>query len=227
MIAAIFDLDGTLADSEELAATAAEDGLRAYYARRGLAPVIPSREERRALVGLPSLEYFARLLPPERGGDAREVRELVARREVERLAAGRGRLFPGAREALAALRSRGWKLGLVSNCGRIYFDANLEHLGLREAFDVALCLDDFPTKIENVRHALARLRANGGPGLGERSESNGLMVGDRQADVEAGRANGLRTVGCLYGFGTPEELASADWHIASLAELPALAEAIA
>ncbi len=205
MRTAVFDMDGTLVDSGELAFASAEEGLAEYWRIRGAAPVIPSRAEMLALVGLPSLEYFARLVPPERRGDAAEVRSLVARREVDRLAAGEGRLFPGVRDVLVALRGRGWKLALVSNCGRVYFDANLVHLGLREMFDTAFCLDDFPTKTANVRAAL--------------DGSAGWMVGDRAADVEAGRANGVRTVGCTYGYGTAQELAAADARVSSPREL--------
>ena len=208
MNVAVFDMDGTLVDSEELAFRAAEDGLAEYWERRGEPARIPSRGELRALVGLPSLEYFARLVPEERRGDAALIRELVARREVDRLKAGEGRLFPAVRETLAALRARGWKLALVSNCGHIYFNANLTHLGLGAMVDAAFCLDHHPTKTANVR---AALEAVGGRA--------GVMVGDRAADLEAGRANGLRTVGALYGFGTADELAPADARIASIAEL--------
>ena len=99
------------------------------------------------------------------------------------------------------------------NCGQNYFDANLEHLRLREVMDVAFCLDHLPSKIENVRAALVHLGCR-----------DGVMVGDRRADIDAGRANGLRTVGCTYGFGTREELADADFLIAAPRELPAVLE---
>lgn len=206
---AIFDMDGTLADSTDLAYLAARDGLLDYYRERRLEPQLPSRAELSALVGLPSLEYFAGLLPPARRADAAALRALVSRHEREHLAAGRGRLFDGVWEMLLTLRERGFRLGLVSNCGQNYFDANLEHLRLREVMEVAFCLDHLPSKTENVRAALAHLGCR-----------DGVMVGDRRADVEAGRANGLRTVGCTYGFGPREELAEADFHIDAPRELP-------
>jgi phosphoglycolate phosphatase-like HAD superfamily hydrolase len=215
MRAAIFDMDGTLVDSEALAFRAAEEGLRDYWARRGLPPRIPSRAEIRALVGLPSLEYFGRLLPEERRGDAAEVRLLVAHREVDRLRAGEGRLYPGIVESLAALRAGGWRLGLVSNCGRIYFSANLEHLGLGRLFDCAFCLDDRPSKAESVGAALERLGA-----------ARGVMVGDRAADLEAGRANGLRTVGCAWGFAAAGELDGADARAETPSTLAGIIEAL-
>lgn len=208
---AVFDMDGTLVDSEELAYHSAEDGLKVYYERRGLPLAGPSREARRALVGLPSLEYFAGLLPVDRRGDADELRSIVVEYEIRRLRGGEGRLYPGVEETLTGLKRSGWKVALVSNCGRQYFDANLEHLGLGRLVEEAFCLDDHPTKTENVRQVMRKLGA-----------AKGVMVGDRSADLEAGRANGLRTVGCAYGFGTPGELDPADHRIASIIDLAEL-----
>jgi beta-phosphoglucomutase-like phosphatase (HAD superfamily) len=48
MIAGIFDMDGTLVDSEELAFSAAEEGLEEYYARDGRPRLIPTPCPRRS-----------------------------------------------------------------------------------------------------------------------------------------------------------------------------------
>lgn len=209
--AVVFDMDGTLVDSGALAIASAFDGLHMYYVARDLPAHLPEPAAILGALGLPSLDYFAALLPPERRADAPEVREHVTRAEVERLERGEGRLMPGALATLATLRRAGWALGLVSNCGRAYFDANLRQLGLGAAVDVALCLDDGPSKTDNVHAALAALGRRGG-----------AMVGDRAGDVEAGRAAGLATIGCRYGFGSSAELAAADHTIGALDELPAL-----
>jgi phosphoglycolate phosphatase-like HAD superfamily hydrolase len=209
----IFDMDGTLANNEAMTVRAAEDGLRAYFEARGETPVIPQPEEIRALVGLPALEYFAGLVPAGLRGDATTVMHHVERCEVARLRAGEGRTFPGVPEVLEALRRRGLRIGLVSNCMRGYMDANLDHVLERGWFEIALCLDDHPTKEENTRRAVEFL--GGG---------SGVMVGDRGSDLRAGRAAGLATVGCLYGFGRSEDLESADRTIDSIRELPGVLE---
>jgi phosphoglycolate phosphatase len=44
-------------------------------------------------------------------------------------------------------------------------------------------------------------------------------VGDRRHDMEAGRKNGILTIGCAYGFARPGELDGADRIITNVAEL--------
>jgi phosphoglycolate phosphatase len=39
--------------------------------------------------------------------------------------------------------------------------------------------------------------------------SNIYMIGDRARDIEGGRANGTRTIGVLWGYGSEEEIKDA------------------
>ena len=209
----IFDMDGTLVDNTALAVGAARDGLRDYYLARNLEPVIPTREQVRSLVGLPAPEYFARLLPEADRNPAnrREILERVQVREEERLAAGQGKMYPGVPGVMAWLKEVGYAIGLASNCMAGYLDGNLDHVLAREWFSAAFCLDHRPTKRENVALVLERLHGAGG-----------VMVGDRDGDIEAGRANGLVTIGAAYGYGGPGEIGAADHEIKDIAELPEL-----
>ena len=45
------------------------------------------------------------------------------------------------------------------------------------------------------------------------------MVGDTKGDIDAGRANGLATIGVTWGYGTAEEVASADMVFSSAFEI--------
>jgi adenosylhomocysteine nucleosidase len=44
------------------------------------------------------------------------------------------------------------------------------------------------------------------------------MIGDRFSDIEAGKQNGLTTIGCHFGFGHQSEIAEADYHIHEFTE---------
>jgi phosphoglycolate phosphatase len=48
------------------------------------------------------------------------------------------------------------------------------------------------------------------------------MVGDTAGDVDTGRRNAMSTVGVAYGYGSREELSSADVVCESAAELMGL-----
>jgi phosphoglycolate phosphatase-like HAD superfamily hydrolase len=113
---------------------------------------------------------------------------------------------------IARLRADGWRLALVSNCQRTYFEANLTHVLDRSWFEETRCLSDRPTKSANVREVLVRIAVEA-PRLA-------VMIGDRATDMEAGRANDMRCVGCLYGFGDAWELAAADRTASDVTELP-------
>jgi phosphoglycolate phosphatase len=49
-----------------------------------------------------------------------------------------------------------------------------------------------------------------------------MVVGDREHDIAAARANGLRVVAVTWGYGSCEELAGADLLCDSPAELAEL-----
>lgn len=48
------------------------------------------------------------------------------------------------------------------------------------------------------------------------------MIGDREQDVEMARKNQAPAVGCLYGYGSREELAGATWLAKTPEEIPGL-----
>jgi AHBA synthesis associated protein len=52
-----------------------------------------------------------------------------------------------------------------------------------------------------------------------------MMVGDSHADIQAGKSAGVTTVGVLWGYGTRDDLASADFIVESPAQLMELIKA--
>lgn len=196
----LFDLDGTLLDSRRLAVEAA--GL----ALTRLGHPVPEESRILSLIGLPEEEYYRSLLPA--GAPDEEV-EILRRAEVEHLER-EAPLFAGLAEWLSRLE--GCRLGLVTNAGRAYMETALATSGLDRLFHVAFCSDDGADKPGLVEMALREL---GKPAV---------MIGDRRSDWEAGKAHGLYTIGCLWGFGSPEELAGADKLVPTPAALIAAVE---
>lgn len=95
----------------------------------------------------------------------------------------KARLFPESREVLHALKSKGYKLGIVSN-GYVNAHSMIRGLGIYDYFDAVVVSCDVgfvKPDAEIYRIALQRLRVNA---------DEAVMVGDRIADdmIGAGKA---------------------------------------
>ena len=113
--------------------------------------------------------------------------------------------YPGVPERLAALKADGAKLYIVTNKRHVPTQGIVRKFGWDALFDGVWSFDSFPgvkyRKPDLIAHLLRELAID---------PSDAVMVGDTKGDVDAGRANGLRTVGVTWGYGSREELADAD-----------------
>ena len=196
----LFDLDGTLVDTLPDIAVSTNH----VRAQHGL-PALPF-DVVRTFVGHGAFALLRRALaevlpagagPTERflaGAYATYVEHHRAQCTVA------AKPWPGVREHLETLRERGHGLAVVTNKPEQFVRPLLAHVGLAELLPVVVGGDTLPQKKpdpEPLRHAL---RALGGP------TDAGTMVGDGVPDLVAGKAAGLRTIGCLFGYGDPAEL---------------------
>lgn len=196
-----FDWDGTLADSmgmcvAHMAATFHEMGLPPFDPADRWKCNGPTYQESAALLGLPQArwaEFFA----------VRRRQELAAVNAYQKL-------FPGVAEMLAALKGRA-RLAIVSNGYPDYLALSLGKTGVRPFFDLVEGLKDGRGKSEALGEVLRRT-----------APPRAIMVGDREGDLAAGRANGLPTLAACYGYGSPREWASATRQAATVAELRSL-----
>ncbi|MBQ8081595.1 MAG: HAD hydrolase-like protein, partial [Clostridia bacterium] len=60
--------------------------------------------------------------------------------------------------------------------------------------------------------------------LREYRPKSAVMIGDCTCDMEAGKKNGLRTIGAAYGYGKKEEWSSADDIAYTVGDVAALAK---
>jgi pyrophosphatase PpaX len=186
----LFDVDGTLIDTFHLY-------LEAY--RRALEPILGHR---------PALEEFAQRRP---ASERFFLREWIGAERLEECHAsmcdhyeelhgtlGEG-LYEGVREMLAALRSAGIPLGVVTGKGRHAWRVSSAALGLEDLFEAVVVEDDVEHPKPDPGGVLAALRA-----LGARPEQ-ALYVGDSASDLDAGRRAGTRIAAALWPKTGPGE----------------------
>ena len=121
--------------------------------------------------------------------------------------------YPGVPELLAAIRAAGGKSYVVTNKRHNATQLIAKKLGWDRLMDGVWSYDTFGTKYKKP-DLLAKLVGDLGV-----DPKDAVMVGDTNGDVDAGKANGMATIGVTYGYGTPEEVSAADHVFASASDL--------
>ena len=198
---AAFDLDGTLHWTEKALVPAIQRAMEDMG-------VDPAPAERiNSLYGEP-LEEFCRLLLGRGPGSDCHLFRLGIRRHQKRTLPLSGELYPGVRELLERLRKAGASMAVISNAGEDYIRLVLNSFGIGDYFQSLLGADTGLSKALRLRSLLE-------PG----NWAAAVMVGDRYHDLEAAERNGVPSIGCLYGYGSREELEPADILVESPAEV--------
>jgi pyrophosphatase PpaX len=197
------DVDGTLLDTREFILAAFEHTARQHGFD------LPGREVVTSQIGLPLEEIYARMTGQAVGPLIETHRSF--QEENLHLAA----TFPGAVEALAALRDAGLALAAVTSRSRRTSLLTLELAGLLPFFGAVVSAEDCVTLKPDPAPLHMALNLLG------RGVEGAAMVGDTPHDIEAGRALGLVTVGASYGFFGPAIADHAPDHlIGSIGALP-------
>jgi phosphoglycolate phosphatase len=192
----IFDLDGTISDPALGIGRSINHALVAH----GFASIEAAEVSR--CIGPPLDESFARLVP---GADAALVTRLVAayRERYADVGYAENQLYPDMPPVLHQLRERGVTLGVCTTKRVDFAEQILTLFGLREHFAFVSGGDIGVRKADQLRS----LRAAGALGAAA------TMIGDRDIDILAAHANGLRAVGVLWGHGSADELRAARPHL--------------
>jgi phosphoglycolate phosphatase len=205
----LFDLDGTLIDPR----VGIVRSLR--HALERLARPCPPDEALTACIGPPLRSSFATLLATSDRCLIEQAMTLY-RERFATVGLYENHVYDGVPAMLDDAASGG-PLLVATSKPVPFAERILRHLALDHHFrrvygpDLAGRLDD---KTELLAHLLVAERLAG---------ADCVMVGDRRADVIAARANGVRAIGALWGYGSRDELlgAGADALCAAPSELPA------
>lgn len=203
---ALFDLDGTIADTLPLIYEAFD---AAFIPALGHGY---SQAEVRAMFGPPDHEIIRRQIPPALADDAIDR---YNRHYAERHAALVS-VFPELDLMLEACVDAGIRLGIITGKSRATAIVTLEQLGLLNSFPVLYAGDDVRRQKPAPGALLLALED-----LCASADDRTVMIGDSAADVMAGRAAGMGTIAVLWGSPDHEELmrSAPDKTVSSVAEL--------
>ena len=193
--ATIFDLDGTLLDTLDDIANAAN---RVLAARSF--PIHPNPNYR-AFIGEGVVKLMLRALP-EAYQDEATVQACVGAyvQEYERTWNALTKPYAGVPEMLDALVVRGLKLAVLSNKPHHFTQRCVDELLAKWAFDVVLGASDRLPRKPNPASAIETAKRLGVP------PAECLYVGDSGIDMQTACAAGMFAVGALWGFRGQEEL---------------------
>jgi phosphoglycolate phosphatase len=188
---AVFDLDGTLADTApDLVAT-----LNVVLAREGL-PALPLSEARK-MIGHGARAMIERGLEAARRevtpGHLDELYRSFLVHYADHLCV-ETRLFPGVVEALDRLDGQGFVLAVCTNKITAHSVALLEALGLAHRFAAICGRDTFPYVKPDPRHLTLTIEAAGG------TPHHAVMVGDSRTDIVTARTANIPVVGVTFGY---------------------------
>lgn len=195
-----FDLDGTLVDSAPGLADAIDRTLNDLrLPQAGLERVSTWIGNGADIMMARALTFaLGREPQPE---EQRDARVLFDRHYADTVDAG-STLFPQVKQTLAALKTTGLPMAIVTNKPTPFVAPLLESLGIADAFSLIIGGDDVPVK---KPHPAAIFMVLGTFGV---LPNELLFVGDSRNDIQAAQAAGVPNVGMTFGYNYGEPIAT-------------------
>lgn len=185
----IFDLDGTLADT----IWSIRDGVNMSLKKYGF----PERsyEEIRLAIGNGARELIRLSVPEQVRGDASLVNRVFSGYEEAYGKTFRScdRCYDGMLDALTCLRSRGYRIAVLSNKQDAYVKELVKILLPEGMSEISMGQTELPRKPDPTVPLMIAKE------LGFES-SNTAFIGDSEVDILTGKNAGMLTVGCAWGY---------------------------
>lgn len=179
----LFDLDGTLINTNELIIESFLHTLNKYY------PDKYKREDIFPFIG-PTLYETFESINPEKMEEMVQIYRKFNHEQHDKLVTEFETVF----ETIQTLKEKGFKLGIVTTKIRTTVNMGLKLTKLDQFFDVVVTLDDVEHAKPNpepIFKALEQLDAK---------PEEAIMVGDNHHDIGAGKNAGTKTAGVAWSI---------------------------
>ena len=191
----LFDLDGTLSDPLE----GIERSINYALVEHDFPPLTPGQAA--AFIG-PQIDQTFSLITGIDTGERLNGFVAKYRERYADVGYAENVLYPGVRDALAALSTKGATMGICTSKRVDFAEQILELFNLRQYFR-------FVDGGEIGVHKWQQIEAlrSGGKVTGA-----SVMIGDRAVDLVAAHRNSLKSAGVLWGYGSYAELSGERPH---------------
>jgi len=181
----LFDLDGTLVDSQEGIIQTQYELLQ----QKGYAV---TKDDIRSLFGKP-LEVCLSILAPDRSEDeiwdlVKKMREMYAKNHLQII-----KLLPNAKEILEKLKKKGYRLGIASTKLKKFITEAINHLEIADYFEVVVSgyeVENHKPAPDLILETARQMKVN---------PIDCVYIGDSPTDIIAGRDAGSLTIAVLTG----------------------------
>lgn len=191
----IFDLDGTLTDP----GTGITRSIQYALAKYGKAA---KTEALYKFIGPPLRETFCNYF----GFSNKQAEEAVSfyREYFSETGIFENEVYPGIPELLAELYNHGRKIYLATTKPVVYAERILRHFNLFNYFTAVS-----GSNLDGSNGAKSDLISGIIKDYRILDPASVVMIGDRKYDIEGAKSNGILSIGVIYGYGEPGELADA------------------
>jgi len=203
--AVIFDMDGTIVDSEDIHTGSLKEVVKEEL------DVDLSEEEIRKYIGLDYKHKLEKIFS-ERGidGDSNKLADVIRRRTIK--LSHLVEKIDGAEEIIQEMK-RNFKIALVSGSSRDQIESLLGNTGLKKYFDIRISSDD----VENNKpHPDSYLLSTEKLGV---KPNECVVIEDSVTGIEAAKSAGMFCIAVLNRYNKNQDLSKADIKVNNIKEI--------
>lgn len=181
----MFDLDGTLVNSEEGITKSVQYALNAFRIEEN------NQENLKRFIGPPLVDGFMNYYNMTEEDALSAVKKY--RERYSKIGVYENELFDGVINLLKTLKDSGKKLALATSKPHVFAREVLKSFNLTEFFDILVGAEFDGTRNDKADVIEEVLKQAG-------EYKNPIMIGDRKHDIEGARKNGVDFIGVSFGF---------------------------
>lgn len=210
--AAIFDMDGTLFQTQRILATSLEDVFESLRQQKLWDSITPL-DQYNEIMGVPLPVVWETLLPNHSNVNREQANAFFHMRLIKNIQLGNGALYANVIEVFEYLLEQDYLIFIASNGQTEYLQTIVNYYQLNKYVTEIFSIQQIDSLDKGL---LAKMILN------KYHLSEGFVVGDRLSDFQSAKKNSLTAIGCRFDFAQEAELKHADIIVNDLLEIKSI-----